>query len=126
MNFLTKKYNARQLGSIAENRACEFLLKRGLKLLQRNYYCKLGEIDLVMKDKEEFVFVEVRYRKVADFGGGLESITFHKQKKLIKASLHYLMVHKLLSSPCRFDAVAIAKRESDIVWIKNAFQADSL
>ena len=71
-----------EIGKQAENRAERFLLTKGLQLICRNYRCRWGEIDLIMKDKDELVFVEVRFRKYNAYGGALESIDYFKQKRL--------------------------------------------
>lgn len=119
---------AKQLrGQQAEDLACRYLLAQGLQLLERNYRCKRGELDLIMKHKDSIVFVEVRYRNTLRFGGGMESVDRHKQSRLIACAQHYLQYHKLGATiPCRFDVVAVApEREQDAAqWIKDAFQGE--
>lgn len=108
-------------GSEAERYAEGFLLHQGLILLQRNYYCRFGEIDLVMRDGSTLVFVEVRMRTNQNFGGARGSITFAKRRKLLRAARHYL---SSLGSepPCRFDAVLLSGfGGSEIEWIRDAF-----
>ncbi|KPJ67995.1 MAG: hypothetical protein AMJ43_00835 [Coxiella sp. DG_40] len=112
--------STRQFGEEKEQRACEYLIGHGLKLLVQNYYCKFGEIDLIMQDQETLVFVEVRYRKHNDYGGGLESITHAKQRKIIRTAQHYLLKSKLQHCPCRFDVIAYTN-DQKIDWIKDAF-----
>jgi putative endonuclease len=115
---------SRVLGQHSEEIACQHLIAAGLTLLARNFFCKLGEIDLIMQEGEQLVFVEVRYRKTASFGQALETVTAMKQKKLSRAAAYYLQQSKKLNTTaCRFDVVAItaqltAKR---IEWIKDAF-----
>ena len=77
-------------GQWAERLAEDHLTQYGLKLIQRNYSCQRGEIDLIMLEQNTIVFVEVRYRKDNQYGGGLESIDFRKQKKLLTTATHYL------------------------------------
>jgi len=109
-------------GVIAEKKALNYLIEQGLILLHQNYYCRFGEVDLIMLDQETLVFIEVRYRKNGQFGGALASINKSKQRKIIKTANHYLM--QLTSEPyCRFDAIALNDTESNPLWIKNAFQA---
>lgn len=109
-------------GVIAEKKALTFLLKQGLTLCHQNYYCRFGEIDLIMLDQDTLVFIEVRYRKNADFGGALASISQTKQRKIIKTAMHYLT--QLPSEPyCRFDAIALNDTDSTPLWVKDAFQA---
>ncbi|MDR2220257.1 MAG: YraN family protein [Methylobacillus sp.] len=107
-------------GAAAEQLAATWLQRQGLKLLTANYHCRFGEIDLVMRDGKQTVFVEVRLRSHGAFGGAAASITPAKQQKLIRAAEHYLMQHGLTS--CRFDAVLLDELSTDsIVWLKNAF-----
>lgn len=114
----------RQLGQAAEQQAANYLSRHGLQLIQRNYQCRMGEIDLIMRDKNCLVFVEVRYRHQDSHGHGVETVTFMKQKKLIRTASFYLQQKNLWEKvPCRFDVVAIANAENrDILWIKDAFQ----
>jgi putative endonuclease len=115
---------AQEIGQTAENQACAYLQQQGLRLVTRNYRCKVGEIDLIMRDKTDLVFVEVRYRKNDSFGGGLQSITSAKQAKLTRAASFYLQRNRLTENiPCRFDVIAIGIQQgkSAIEWIKNAF-----
>jgi putative endonuclease len=106
-------------GVYYEDLALRYLMQQGLKLKERNYLCKLGELDLLMQDSEFLVIVEVRYRKNNFYGGAIESITKTKQKKIIAATQHYLQQSKIKSS-IRFDVVGITG-ESAPVWIKSAF-----
>ena len=106
-------------GKSAEDQAYEFLFKQGLKLACRNYRCKQGELDLVMRDQQSLVIVEVRYRKSDTYGSALESVTASKQARIIAATQHYLSAQKL-DCPLRFDVVAISG-DGEILWVKNAF-----
>jgi putative endonuclease len=114
-----------QTGKQAEERARVHLEQRGLHLLERNYRCKQGEIDLIMRDGEALVFVEVRYRKSSAFGSAVESITAGKQSRLLATARHYLQSSRD-SAPCRFDVVGIDGQGADapIEWIKDAFRSD--
>ncbi|MEO6823966.1 MAG: YraN family protein [Nitrosospira sp.] len=108
-------------GSEAERYAEMFLLQRQLVLLQRNYRCRFGEIDLVMLDKETLVFIEVRLRGSSAFGGAAASITPFKQAKLLRTARHYLAGLRT-APPCRFDAILLTGRNGEAVeWVKNAF-----
>jgi putative endonuclease len=94
------------LGQQAEQVACDFLLSKGMSLLEKNYFCSLGEIDLIMNDKKTIVFVEVRYRRTARFGSEAETVDRHKQKKLVATAADYLQQNpKAAKNPCRFDIV---------------------
>jgi len=85
-------------------------------LLERNYLCKGGELDLIMRDGASIVFVEVRLRSSATFGGALASITPAKQRRMVVAAQTWLQGKKTLP-PCRFDALAIDS--GHISWLKN-------
>ena len=109
------------IGSQAEEDALQFLLQNGLSLVDRNYRCRFGEIDLIMLHDDELVFVEVRKRKNMDFGGALQSVSFVKQSRLIKAAKHFLMKYRQPPA-CRFDVIAM---EGDrCQWLKNAIEAE--
>ena len=105
-------------GARAEDQALRFLLGQGLKLKQRNYTCRLGEIDLILLDGATVVFVEVRMRSSRSFGGAAESITTRKRRRLVAAARHYLS-RQLATPACRFDAVLI-EHDGAPEWIKDA------
>lgn len=109
-------------GVIAEKKALTYLLEQGLTLVLQNYYCRFGELDLIMQDQDTLVFIEVRYRKNSQCGGALASINQSKQRKIIKTASHYLA--QLSSEPyCRFDAIALNDTDSEPLWVRDAFQA---
>lgn len=110
------------LGKIAEKEAEDFLKKHGLRILERNYHCKMGEIDLIMLDENNLVFVEVRHRRSQYYGGALASITYTKQQKIWRTAQHYLHNHSgHFDCEYRFDVVAFEGSLKHIHWIKNAF-----
>lgn len=107
-------------GKIAEQLAATYLQHQGLTLLASNYHCRFGEIDLIMRDGSEIVFVEVRLRSNTSFGGAAESISSAKMQKLSRTADHYLMQRS--ATPCRFDAVLLNSLSlAGLQWIKNAF-----
>ena len=107
-------------GAAAEDRAARFLADRKLKVIERNFRVRGGEIDLVCRDGRSVVFVEVRKRSRADYGGAAASITPAKQARLVLAARHWLQRHG--ETPCRFDCVLI---DGDrIEWLKDAISAD--
>ena len=109
-------------GREAERCAETFLLRQRLRLLERNYRCRFGEIDLIMQDGEMLVFVEVRLRTSLIFGGAAASITSFKQAKLLRTARHYLAGLRM-APPCRFDAVLLSGQSGEeMEWIKNAFE----
>lgn len=101
----------------------DFLQQAGLHLIERNYRCRFGEIDLIMEDGRMVVFVEVRFRGNLRFGGALESVDRRKQAKLL-ASAAYFLREKRLDRPARFDVAALspAPHGLTIQWVKDAFQ----
>jgi putative endonuclease len=106
------------LGKDAETRAETMLKHHGLLPLARNYRCRGGEIDLVMRDGEHLVFVEVRYRSHSGYGGAASSVDLKKQRRVILAARHYLLSSSW-SGPCRFDVVAFEQGAGQ--WIRDAF-----
>lgn len=113
---------SRKLGQAYERQALSYLTQQGLRLIQCNFNCKLGEIDLIMQDKLQLVFVEVRYRSQLSHGSALESITASKQQKLIKTAEYFLLTHSQYQHcPSRFDVISL--QPSGITWLPNAFQA---
>lgn len=110
-------------GALAEQWAAQYLQKQGLKLIGQNYRSRFGEIDLIMQDGATLVFVEVRLRRNADFGGAAASLDTRKQQRLIRTSQLYLST--LAQTPaCRFDAVLMGDAQGqDAEWLKNAFDA---
>jgi putative endonuclease len=105
-------------GAQAEDRALRFLVGHGLKLKERNYSCRLGEIDLILLEGATLVFVEVRMRSSRSFGGAAHSITARKRKRLLAAARHYLSQQRGTPA-CRFDAVLI-EHDDTLEWIKDA------
>ena len=97
-----------------------FLEKNGLKIKEKNFRCRLGEIDLIARDRKYLVFVEVKYRYSAESGGASAAVDCRKQRIISRTALFYLVRHGYgTDTPCRFDVVAI---DGDrIEWIRNAF-----
>lgn len=124
---MTRKYDTQAIGDAAEQLACEYLQSQGLRLLRSKYRQKQGEIDLIMQDQEDIVFVEVRKRQGIDFGNALESITPAKINKLIWTARCYLQETKwLYTKTSRFDVVLLHPVAGmlKLEWIKNAFTYD--
>ncbi len=121
------KTEVQSIGQQAETWALHYLQQQGLKLVARNFYCHNGEIDLILKDKEELVFAEVRYRRQKSHGTGIETVNGVKQRKIIRSAEYYLYNQKLWDHPCRFDVVGVSVDEVmkvEINWEKNAFDAN--
>ncbi len=114
--------NRQTQGRWAEQQARKFLRRQGLTLVDKNYRCRHGEIDLIMRDGSQLVFIEVRYRKNEAYGGPLASVDHKKRAHLIATASHYLQSKKTPGS-ARFDVVGITG-ENQIDWVKNAVEAD--
>ena len=108
-------------GLIAEQWALRYLQKQGLNYLVKNYSCRWGEIDLIMEEDPYLVFIEVRARNNKNFGGAAASVTFSKQKKIIKTAQWYMQVNKIQNKPVRFDVVCLDGQAPEVNWIKDAF-----
>lgn len=118
---------SRQLGQAAEQRACAELQRHGLRLLARNFSSRHGELDLIMQDGAELVFVEVRMRRQASHGGAAASITATKRQRLVRTAALWLQQHpQLARQPCRFDVVSVEgpAGHGSLQWIRAAFEAD--
>lgn len=111
--------NAR--GELAEALAADFLRDRGLTIIAKNYRCRFGEIDLIAREGNTIVFVEVRHRSGTGFGGAAASITPAKRDRLLKTARHYLSsVHP--APPCRFDAMLLTGQPAHIEWLRSAIE----
>ena len=112
-------------GRRAEERAAQHLEARGLRVVGRNFRCRGGEIDLVCRDGKVLVFVEVRLRRNASFGGAAASVTPTKQRRIILAAQHFLTANALTDDDCRFDCILLSGTSSnDIEWLRDAFSLD--
>lgn len=124
--ILKSRQHAYQTGRWAEQFALQYLVNKNLTLLGSNFRSKLGEIDLIMQDKNIICFIEVRYRLNNHFQTASESITAKKCQRIILASQQYLIENRQATKmDCRFDVVALCGKQEDpeIEWIKDAFQA---
>lgn len=111
-------------GRSFEAQAKAFLKQQGLKAFHMNFTSRCGEIDIIARDGETLVFVEVRYRKNQDHGSAVATVDFHKQQKIIRTAQHFLQKNGLTNKmPCRFDVVGItgSGNSLEFQWIKNAF-----
>jgi putative endonuclease len=110
-------------GQEGERIAERYLSKKGYRLVERNYRCPVGEVDLIVLDRRVIVFVEVKTRRHERFGVPLESVHTRKQQKMIKAALWFLSDHKLHESDARFDVVGISfgGQEPVVEHVENAF-----
>jgi putative endonuclease len=114
----------RTVGKAGEEAAVQYLLRQGYSILQRNYRCRFGEIDLIARDGGTLAFIEVKTRRSQRFGPAASAVTFEKQHHLIKASQMYMTQMKRAYELCRFDVVAVEMDAHGlrIELIKDAFQ----
>ncbi|MBR4027293.1 MAG: YraN family protein [Lachnospiraceae bacterium] len=120
-NSIEKKIqNKRQIGSVYEQKAVEFLKEQGQIILEVNYRNILGEIDIITRDKECLCFIEVKYRMNNHFGSPFEAVDIHKQKQIKKVAKYYLMQHGFNEwIPCRFDVIGF--EGENLTYLQNAF-----
>ena len=112
--------NRRRTGAAYEEQAARWLKEQGFEILERNFYCRQGEIDLIGYDGEYLVFFEVKYRKAASKGSASEAVDSRKQKKICRVSDYYRMIHNCPSDTAiRYDVIAIDGEQ--VNWIRNAF-----
>lgn len=114
-------YNRRQVGNAYERRAEQFLCKEGMHILEKNYRCRQGEIDLIGMHRNCLVFVEVKYRRTKKTGLPEEAVGINKQKRICRVAEFYLYTHPQYGNcMIRYDVVAIEGK--DIRWYCNAFE----
>lgn len=107
MQIAQKNFYKKLLGRIGEKTAVKHLKGKGFKILETNYKTRLGEIDLIAKDGEYTVFVEVKARSSDAFGVPSEAVDKRKREKYYKVASEYLLIHGLTDTPCRFDVIEI-------------------
>ena len=116
----------KQVGDKGEKLAEDFLKRKGYNIIQRNYRCKLGEIDIIAEQDNVIVFVEVRTKQTESFGLPQYSITSGKMNRITKSALCYIQEKELYERSCRFDVIAITfsqdSRKPNIEHIENAFE----
>lgn len=127
---MVKQVQPRAFGEQLETIALRYLEASGLRLICRNFQCKLGEIDLIMHDARMLVFIEVRYRRSERFGRAAETVDRRKQRKLVRTAQVYLNMQRVSQhKPCRFDILGITLDSSTgdyhFDWILNAFDNES-
>lgn len=121
MQIAQKNFYKKFFGKIGEKKAAEFLKKKGFTVLETNYKTHYGEIDIIAKDKDYIVFVEVKTRSSDEYGKPSEAVNEKKQEKYVKVATEYLIKHKKTDSLCRFDVIEIENGE--INHIIDAFTA---
>lgn len=119
--------NSRAKGAKVETLACKFLKTQGLKIIERNFTQKTGEIDIIALEKNMLVFIEVRFRQNQNFGQGYETVDYRKQQKIINTADLYLSRKKQFQNhTCRFDIISASTYNGELQfkWLKQAFDAD--
>ncbi|MCI8269154.1 MAG: YraN family protein [Lachnospiraceae bacterium] len=111
--------NKRRTGKKYEEWAADYLRQKGIEILERNYRDRTGEIDLIGRDGECLVFIEVKYRRNSRNGEPSEAVTAKKQQHIRRTAQYYLYSHRCGDTPCRFDVISILGDRID--WILNAF-----
>ena len=116
----------KKLGAKGENIAARFLKRKGYRIVQRNYTCKLGEIDIIAQHDSTLIFVEVRSKQTEKFGPPQYSVNSAKQRQISRAALYYIKENKITGQTCRFDVVAVTflpdSRKPEVEHIQNAFE----
>lgn len=117
--------NRHQKGKEGESLAAEFLVNKGCRLVERNFRCTVGEIDLIVRDGGTLVFVEVKSRHGLRYGLPQEAVSTAKQRRLTRLAHWYIQDRRLEGLPARFDVVAVtwSDRKPELTWIVNAFEA---
>lgn len=115
--------NKRRVGDWGEHIASQFLQKQGIRIIEQNFRCKIGEIDIIAKENDYLVFVEVKYRNNLSHGYPREAVNYYKQKTISKVALWYMKKYNLWNCSCRFDVLEILGEYPDlrITLIRNAF-----
>lgn len=116
--------NNKTFGAFGENLAADWLTENGYRVLDRNFSCRAGEIDIIAMQSDTVVFIEVKTRSSNRFGQPSEAVSTSKQRKLVKTALYYMQKNKLLEYMCRFDVMEIIaddENNSRINLIKDAF-----
>lgn len=117
----------RKLGSVWETAVEDHLRRAGMRSLARNFYSRYGEIDLIMREAECVVFVEVRFRQSGGHGGGVASVGAGKRTKLLRTASMFLQARPALSNaPCRFDVVGCrgTPQQPEFDWVRGAFESN--
>lgn len=118
---MKEERNKRKLGAEAEQAVKEYLLAHGFEILEMNYRCRQGEIDIIAKEEGYYVFIEVKYRNSERYGIPAEAVGIAKQKRISRAAQFYLYCHNLGEfTPVRFDVASVM--ENKITYYKNAFE----
>ncbi|WP_242861418.1 YraN family protein [Cellulosilyticum ruminicola] len=106
-----EKQNKKAVGKAYEDLATAYLIEKGYKILERNYRCRVGEIDIIAKEQEIVVFIEVKYRKTTAFGSPAEAVNYYKRQRILRIAKWYLHAHYNIEINCRFDVIEILDKK---------------
>lgn len=108
-------YQRHEIGKIGEELAVKYLQEKGYEIIERNFECKQGEIDIIAKDKEEYVFIEVKTRSNENYGKPKEAVDKIKKKHLYRSTEFYIYIHNLEKAPIRIDVIEIYKKKEKYI-----------
>lgn len=110
------RLNHKSLGTYGEEMVAKMITDKGYTILQRNFRCRFGEIDIVARDGDTIIFVEVKTRRNKKYGEAEEAVDYRKQKKIRQVAEYYLMLNYSLSQKCRFDVYSVYLDENKNPW----------
>lgn len=121
---ILRRQNNRQIGDEKEAFVCEWLEKQGYRLVERNFRCRSGEVDIVAREHRSLVFIEVKYRSGTECGDPSEAVDYRKQQTISRVALFYLLRHGYTeSTPVRFDVVSVCGTDTvGVMLYRNAFE----
>ena len=108
-------YRAHEIGKLGENEAAKYLQEKGYKILDKNFSCKRGEIDIIALEKDEIVFIEIKSRENTKYGLPSEAVDKRKLEHIYKTAEYYLYTRNLQSQKCRIDVIEIYIKENTII-----------
>lgn len=118
--------NNKLLGAFGEDMACSYLESKGYKIIERNFSCRVGEVDIIGIDGDTIAFIEVKSRTGVSYGNPSEAVSRTKQGRIVKTALFFMTKHRLFDYMCRFDVIEVltdgTKENININLIKNAFE----
>ncbi len=118
--------NNKLLGAFGEDMACGYLESIGYRIIERNFSCRVGEVDIIAMEGDTLAFIEVKCRTSISFGNPSEAVSYYKQKRIVKTALFFMTRNKIFDYMCRFDVIEVltdgTKEKTNINLIKNAFE----
>lgn len=118
--------NNKLLGTFGEDMACSYLESNGYRIIERNFSCKAGEVDIIAMEGDTIAFIEVKCRTSTNYGSPSEAVSYYKQNRIVKTALFFMTKHKIFDYMCRFDVIEVLKEGNKdnlcINLIKNAFE----